>query len=57
MSKMGSVEFIDGLVKMIALRQGFGDVLARGLARAAAALGGQATSCSSTRTRTNQGSI
>jgi aldehyde:ferredoxin oxidoreductase len=44
MSKLGSVEFIDGLVKMIALRQGFGDVLARGLAQAAGALGGQAPS-------------
>ena len=44
MSKLGSVEFIDGLVKMIALRQGFGDVLARGLAQAASALGGQAPS-------------
>jgi len=44
MSKLGSVEFIDSLVKMIALRQGFGDVLARGLAQAAGALGGQAPS-------------
>ena len=44
MSKLGSVEFIEGLVKMIALRQGFGDVLARGLAQAAGALGGQAPS-------------
>jgi aldehyde:ferredoxin oxidoreductase len=44
MSQLGSVEFIDGLVKMIALRQGFGDVLARGLAQAAGALGGQAPS-------------
>lgn len=40
-SKMGSLEFIEGLVKMIALRQGFGDVLARGLAQAAEDLGDQ----------------
>jgi len=44
MSKLGSVEFIESLVKMISLRQGFGDVLARGLAQAAGALGGQAPS-------------
>jgi aldehyde:ferredoxin oxidoreductase len=44
MAKLGSVEFIEGLVKMIALRQGFGDVLASGLAQAAGALGGQASS-------------
>lgn len=44
MSKLGSVEFVENLVKMIALRQGFGDVLARGLAQAAGALGGPAPS-------------
>ena len=44
MSQLGSVEFIENLVKMIALRQGFGDALARGLAQAASALGGQAPS-------------
>ena len=44
MSKLGSVEFIENLVKMIALRQGFGDVLARGLAEAARTAGGPAPS-------------
>ncbi len=44
MSKLGSIEFIENLVKMIAMRQGFGDVLARGLAAAASDLGGQASS-------------
>lgn len=43
-SKMGSIEFIETLVRMIALRQGFGDVLAQGLERAAARIGGEAPS-------------
>ncbi len=42
MSQMGSVEFIERLVRMISLRQGFGDVLARGLAEAARTVGGSA---------------
>ena len=44
MSRLGSVEFIEDLVKMIALRQGFGDALAGGLSQAASALGGQSAS-------------
>jgi aldehyde:ferredoxin oxidoreductase len=44
MSQLGSVEFIESLAKMIALRQGFGDVLARGLPEAANALGSQSAS-------------
>ncbi len=38
-SRIGSYEFIDTLVKMISYREGFGDVLARGLIRAAEAVG------------------
>jgi aldehyde:ferredoxin oxidoreductase len=44
MSQLGSVEFIESLVRMIALRQGFGDALAGGLRQAASALGGQSAS-------------
>jgi len=43
-SKMGSIEFIEALVRMIAFRQGFGDVLAQGLERAAGQIGGEAPS-------------
>ena len=39
LSKLGSLEFIEALVKMLSLREGFGDLLARGTARAAEALG------------------
>ncbi len=39
LSKQGSLEFIETLVKKIALREGFGDVLAQGTIRAASALG------------------
>ncbi len=42
LSRLGSVEFIEHFVRMIALRQGFGDALARGLAEAAMSLGGPA---------------
>ena len=38
-SKVGSVEFIETLVRKIALREGFGDVLARGVEAAAASVG------------------
>ena len=41
-SKYGSWEFIETLVKKISLRQGFGDLLARGLHQAAEAAGSQA---------------
>jgi aldehyde:ferredoxin oxidoreductase len=37
--KMGSIEFIDKMIKMIALRQGFGDVMAKGTIKAAESLG------------------
>ncbi|RLC93752.1 MAG: hypothetical protein DRI39_04870 [Chloroflexi bacterium] len=43
-SKLGSLEFIQTLVRMIATREGFGDVLARGMAEAAASLGTEAVS-------------
>jgi len=39
MSKIGSLEFMETLVRMISLREGFGDVLSRGSERAAEALG------------------
>ena len=39
MSKVGSLEFIQTLVKMISCREGFGDVLAGGLERAAKEFG------------------
>jgi aldehyde:ferredoxin oxidoreductase len=42
LSKMGSLDFIETLVKKIALRQGFGDVLAQGVIKAADALGSAA---------------
>jgi aldehyde:ferredoxin oxidoreductase len=42
MSKYGSWEFIETLVKKISLREGFGDVLARGLHQAADAVGSKA---------------
>lgn len=38
-SKLGSLDFIETLVRKIALREGFGDVLARGLLQAADSLG------------------
>ncbi|MCX5999584.1 MAG: hypothetical protein NTU41_08365, partial [Chloroflexi bacterium] len=42
MSKIGSLEFIETLISMISLRQGFGDLLAQGMVRAAAAMGHEA---------------
>ena len=39
MSKVGSLEFIEALVKMISHREGFGDVLAGGLEKAAQEFG------------------
>jgi len=39
LSKQGSLEFIETLVRKLALREGFGDVLARGTIRAASAVG------------------
>ncbi|MFO8010816.1 MAG: aldehyde ferredoxin oxidoreductase N-terminal domain-containing protein [Dehalococcoidia bacterium] len=41
-SKVGSIEFLESLVKMISLRRGFGDVLAQGLEKAAASVGPEA---------------
>ena len=41
-SKMGSLEFIETLVKKISFRDGFGDILAQGLNKAADSLGPQA---------------
>jgi len=42
LSKFGSLEFIEALVKMVSLREGFGDMLARGTIGAANALGNEA---------------
>jgi len=39
LSKMGSIEFIEALVKKISFREGFGDVLAKGTEQAAAIVG------------------
>jgi aldehyde:ferredoxin oxidoreductase len=43
-SKMGSLEFIDALVKKISYREGIGDILAEGTHKAAKALGRKAQS-------------
>ena len=42
LSKYGSWEFIESLVKKISLREGFGDLLAQGVQHAADSLGGRA---------------
>ena len=42
LSRAGSVEFIEALTRKIALREGFGDVLARGTLKAAELLGDRA---------------
>ncbi len=39
LSKQGSIEFIETLVRKVGLREGFGDVLAQGTIRAAGAVG------------------
>jgi len=44
MSKLGSLEFIETLVRMISLREGFGDILAQGLDKAVNATGSEAAS-------------
>ena len=41
-SKVGSLEFIEALVRKISLREGFGDILAQGIVKAADFLGGSA---------------
>lgn len=41
-SKLGSLEFIQTLMRKIALREGFGDVLADGVYKAAESVGGEA---------------
>jgi aldehyde:ferredoxin oxidoreductase len=41
-SKIGGLEFIETLIRMISLREGFGDVLAQGLTVAAGQVGGEA---------------
>lgn len=45
LSQMGSLEFIEMLVKKIAFREGFGDVLAKGTFKAARIVGGNAETC------------
>jgi aldehyde:ferredoxin oxidoreductase len=42
LSKVGSSEFIETLTRKIALREGFGDILARGTIKAAESVGGRA---------------
>jgi len=42
MSKLGSMEFAEEYIRMISLRQGFGEVLAQGVERAADEIGGEA---------------
>jgi aldehyde:ferredoxin oxidoreductase len=42
LSKLGSLEFIETLTKKVSLREGFGDILARGLVRAADSVGKRA---------------
>lgn len=42
MSKVGSLEFAEEYIRMISLRQGFGEVLAQGVERAADEIGGEA---------------
>jgi aldehyde:ferredoxin oxidoreductase len=44
-SKIGSLEFIETLVRSIAHREGFGDVMARGVHKAAEAVGPKAQEC------------
>jgi aldehyde:ferredoxin oxidoreductase len=42
LSKIGSSEFIEALIRKIALREGFGDLLAQGTIKAAESVGGRA---------------
>lgn len=42
LSKIGSLEFIEALIRKISFREGFGDLLAHGVRRAAEALGPEA---------------
>jgi aldehyde:ferredoxin oxidoreductase len=42
LSKYGSLEYIDSLIKKISLREGFGDILAGGMVKAADFVGGKA---------------
>jgi aldehyde:ferredoxin oxidoreductase len=42
LDKIGGPEFIEALTRKIALREGFGDILARGTVKAAASIGGRA---------------
>ena len=41
-SKLGSIEFIETLLRKISIRDGFGDILAHGAAKAATMVGGEA---------------
>ncbi len=42
LSKFGSREFVEGIIKKVSFREGFGDILAGGLNRAAEAVGAEA---------------
>jgi aldehyde:ferredoxin oxidoreductase len=56
LSKIGSPEFIETLTRKIAMREGFGDTLARGTVKAAELIGGRARELisSSVMNRTNE---
>jgi aldehyde:ferredoxin oxidoreductase len=43
LSRIGSAEFIEQLTRMIATREGFGEILAQGISRAAEIIGGNAS--------------
>jgi aldehyde:ferredoxin oxidoreductase len=56
LSKIGSAEFIEALVKKISFREGFGDLLARGMIKTAEAAGKMAQDllCDLILTRANE---
>jgi aldehyde:ferredoxin oxidoreductase len=55
LSRIGSAEFIETLTRMIALREGFGDVLARGMIKAAPEIGKRAQELLTTQVLTRAG--
>ena len=44
LSSLGSLEFMEALVRKVSLREGFGDILAQGMAKAARSIGTEAES-------------
>jgi aldehyde:ferredoxin oxidoreductase len=55
LSRIGSAEFMETLTRKIALREGFGDVLSRGILKAAVELGGKAEELARTSVLTRAG--